>query len=315
MRKLISVVTCLVMLLPLLTFGQAPAVSFEVASIKPAEPITPAMVAAGRLRVGMNVDNTRVDIGYMSLADLIPIAYKVKPYQVSGPDWMRAQRFDIAAKIADGATKEQVPEMLQALLAERFHLKAHIEKRESNVYELVVGKDGHKLKESPPEEGAPAAEVAPGGFTVGTGGNQFRLNAGRDGATISSPQAGTTRIAPGPEGQLRMEMSKLSMGAFAEMLTPLLDRPVVDKTDLKGNYQVSLELSMETIMNVARAAGVGVPVPGAGGDAGRPAQASDPAGGSSVMNSVQQLGLRLESRKAPIDFVVIDSLDKTPTEN
>src|SRR5438034_7733968 len=97
---------------------------FEVATVKPASlsAITPAAIQSGRLRVGMNVAGDRVDIGFMSLADLIRTAYAVKPYQVIGPDWMSAQRFDISAKMPDGATKEQVPAMLQALLAERFKL-------------------------------------------------------------------------------------------------------------------------------------------------------------------------------------------------
>jgi uncharacterized protein (TIGR03435 family) len=248
----------------------------------------------------------------MSLADLIPIAYKVKPYQISGPEWMRSQRFDILAKLPEGATKEQVPEMLKALLQERFHLKAHLEKREHNVYALVVAKDGPKLKESVPEPDAPAD---PGALTVGRGENQLRINAGRGGATVVSAQAGTTKITPGPDGTMRMEMSKVTMAAFAEMLTPLLDRPVMDTTELKGNYQVSLDLTLDVLMNVARAAGVGVPGIGVpGGDAGRVPQASDPSSGS-IFTSVQQLGLRLESRKAPVEFVVVDSAEKLPTEN
>lgn len=314
MRKLNVVFICVVLLVPALALGQAqgPALSFEVASIKPAEPITPALVASGRLHVGMNIDTSRVDIGYLSLADLIPIAYKVKPFQISGPEWMRSQRFDILAKLPEGATKEQVPEMLKALLQERFHLKAHLEKRENNVYALVVAKDGPKLKESPPEPEAPADAA---GLTVGRGENQLRINAGRGGATVVSAQAGTTKITPGPDGTMRMEMSKVTMAAFAEMLTPLLDRPVMDTTELKGNYQVSLDLTMDVLLNVARAAGVGVPGVGAlGGDAGRAPQASDPSGGS-IFASVQQLGLRLESRKAPVEFVVVDSVEKMPTEN
>src|SRR5262249_10875140 len=112
-------------------FGQKPAggLQFEVASIKAADPITPATIASGKLHIGMNIQGTRVDIGYMSLADLIPIAFNMKAFQVAGPEWMRDQRFDIIGKMPEGATKEQVPEMLQALLAERFQLKVHRENR------------------------------------------------------------------------------------------------------------------------------------------------------------------------------------------
>jgi uncharacterized protein (TIGR03435 family) len=130
--KLRIALAALILVVPALAFTQTPAapLSFEVAVIKPAETITAATIASGKLHVGMNVEGSRVDIGYMSLADLIPLAFNLKPYQISGPDWMGAQRFDILAKMPEGATKEQVPEMLQALLAERFQLKVHRENRE-----------------------------------------------------------------------------------------------------------------------------------------------------------------------------------------
>src|SRR5262245_36449721 len=175
---------CLILLLPGAVFGQAPAagLSFEVASIKPAEAITPAMVAAGKLHVGMSVDGARVDIGYLSLGELIPIAFNVKPYQVSGPDWLRAQRFDILATMPEGTTKTQVQAMLQALLEERFQLKTHKERRDNPVYALVVAKDGPKLKESPQETNDPPTDPAPGGLPFGGAGSQIRVNAGRGGA-------------------------------------------------------------------------------------------------------------------------------------
>src|SRR5881394_244516 len=93
--------------------AQQPA--FEVASIRSAEQITPAMIQAGKLHVGMKIDAGKVDIGYLSLRELIPMAYDVKPFQLTGPDWLSAQRFDILAKLPEGATKEQVPAMLRAL--------------------------------------------------------------------------------------------------------------------------------------------------------------------------------------------------------
>ena len=116
-------------------FGQTPA--FEVASIKPSEPITPAMVASGKLHAGMKIDGKRVDIGNFALMQLICKAYDVKTYQVSGPSWLQAvglagQRFDIVANLPEGATKEQVPQMLQNLLAERFKLVMHQATRRSS---------------------------------------------------------------------------------------------------------------------------------------------------------------------------------------
>ena len=106
------------------------------------------------------------------------------------------------------------------------------------------------------------------------------------------------------------------MAAFADTLSRFFDRPVVDLTELKGTYQVALDLSMEDLRNAARTMGIMGPGMGAGRDGARPPAdaASDPAG-LSIFAAVQQLGLKLDPRKVPIDFVVIDHLEKAPTEN
>jgi uncharacterized protein (TIGR03435 family) len=209
--RFLTIVLTTALLLPALAFGQAPAVlSFEVATIKPAEALTPALITSGKLHIGMSIDGSRVDIGSVTLADLISMAHKLKSYQISGPDWMNAQRFDILAKMPEGATKEQVPEMLQALLAERFQLKIHRETRDQSVYALVVGKGGSKLKESPPDSETPP-EAPKGALTIGAGNNQVQVNAGAGGATVTSAQGGTTKMSMGPNGQMRMEMSKMAI--------------------------------------------------------------------------------------------------------
>src|SRR5690242_20139264 len=105
----------------LLALLQATGLAFEVATIKTAQPPNPAAILAGQPpHIGIDVQGTRVDIGFLSLAELIPAAYKVRTFQVSGPDWMNGERFDVLAKMPDGSNKDQMPEMLQALLAERF---------------------------------------------------------------------------------------------------------------------------------------------------------------------------------------------------
>ena len=316
----------LVILLPGLVVGQAPktgGLSFDVASVKPAAPLNPAdILQSGKIpHVGMTVEGTRVDIGYMSLADLIPIAYNVKSFQIAGPDWMNAQRFDILARMPEGATKEQVPEMLQALLAERFQLKIHRENREHAVYALVVAKGGHKLKESPPDPEIPAtadepAATRPAKGTISLGnGTQVRVDNAGGGATVTSPQNGTMKMSMSPDGQMRMEYSKVAMAQFADMLTRFVDRPVVDMTELKGNYQVAMDLAMADMLNIAKAGGIALPALGArGGNPAQLAQASDPSS-NTVFNSVQQLGLRLDSRKAPVEFIVVDRAERSPTEN
>ena len=131
-------------------FGQQPA--FEVASIRSAAQITPDLITSGKLHVGMKIDAGRVDIGFASLRDLVMQAYEVKPFQVTGPEWMAAQRFDILAKMPDGATKEQVPAMLRALLEERFKLVAHRESRNSRYIRWKWARTGRNSRKLPPRK-------------------------------------------------------------------------------------------------------------------------------------------------------------------
>ena len=312
----------------LLAQPPATAPEFEVASIKPAPPIEPQKIVAGTLHVGMSVDAARVDIGSLSLADLIRIAYRMKPYQVSGPDWMGAQRFNILAKMPEGASKDKVPEMLQALLADRFKLTAHRESKDLPAYALVVGKNGPKMKDAEPDTAAPPADPAAppgkGAIVVGSADGPVRVepNPDRRGATVSSPQFGQMKVSVGEGGMMRMEFAGISMTMLADILSRFAGKPVIDMTELKGNYQFALDLSMTEMAGMARAAGMGLGGgmmgrPGAGGgDAGRnPAEAASAPGGSSIFAAIQALGLKMDSRKLPIETLVIDHLEKTPTEN
>ena len=106
------------------------------------------------------------------------------------------------------------------------------------------------------------------------------------------------------------------MAALAQTLTPMLDRPVVDHTELKGAFTIALDLSLQDLMQVARASGAGAGLPPMVAPAGLAPgiTASDPSGGSIFM-SVQQLGLRLEKVKAPMETIVVDSVEKNPTDN
>jgi uncharacterized protein (TIGR03435 family) len=309
--------------------AQAPpaTLSFEVASVKVAPPIEPSKIIAGKLHIGMSIDAARVDIGNLSLAELIRVAFKVKGYQVSGPDWMTSTRFDVMAKMPDGATKDQVPEMLQSLLTERFKLAVHHDTRDHAVYALMVGKSGPKLKEAAPDPVAPpaAAEATPSkpGIVMGTADGQVRVSPNTDGkgATIAGGAFGQMKMSMGEGGMMRMDFARISMPALADMLSRFADRPVVDMTELKGNYQVALDLSMDEMKNVMRTAaaqaGIAVPGPmGGGGDGSKsPADAASTPSGNSILGAVQQLGLKLDPRKSPVDTIVVDHLEKTPTEN
>lgn len=322
MLNRLSSVLCGFTLAAALSLAQAPAAgpTFDVATIKPAGSLQ-AQVAAGKLHIGMNIDAARVDIGMMSLADLLPLAFGVKPYQVSGPEWMRENRFDILATLPEGTTKDQVPQMMRALLEDRFKLTVHRESKDLPIYALVVGKNGPKLKEAaPPAEPAPGEPQAKGGIaTLSTPEGQVRVSADNKGAVLSGGRLGTTRISPGPNGTMRMESSGITIQAFAEFLGRFVDRPVIDMTDLKGTYEFALDLSLDDLRNAARAAGVGIPgpPPGAAGPGGAPAggAASDPSGGASIFDNVQKLGLRLDPRKSAVETIVVDHVEKMPTEN
>ena len=308
--------------------GQTASPVFEVATIKAAQQPTPADIMAGKLHVGMKIEAGRVDIGFLSLENLLSTAYDVKPYQIVGPDWIKTERFDILAKMPEGTNKDQVPDMLKALLADRFKVKVHKETKEHAMYALVVGKGGPKLKEALPDPeptATPNAEPpGKGGQTFAVNGTQMRVNPSGDGkgVTMNTAQTGNMKMTMGSDGMMHMEASKVSMTTFVNMLGRFVDKPVVDKTDLKGNYQISLDLSMAALMRIANASGIvsippgaAGPVPAAGG-AGAADAASDPgAGGDSVFAAVQSLGLKLEPRKEAVDSYVVDHIEKTPTDN
>src|SRR5436853_2469631 len=137
------------------TFGQTlPArPQFEVASIRPS-----AAPSVERINLGVHIDGAQVRCNSLSLKDYIRIAHRVKDFQVSGPEWLASERFDIAATLPAGAASEKVPDMLQALLAERFQLKLHRDTKEFPVYGLALGKGGLKMKESPLDPEADSGE-------------------------------------------------------------------------------------------------------------------------------------------------------------
>jgi uncharacterized protein (TIGR03435 family) len=251
----------------------------------------------------------------------------VKDYQISGLDSlgaaMSAQRFNIQATLPEGATEKQVPQMLQAMLAERFKLVIHRETRDQPVYALIVAKGGPKLKDAEPDppapaDAAPATPDAPkkGEAVFGQGANQVRISGNPTdgkGMVVKGGPMGQMHMTMA-DGKLHLEASKMTMASLADVATNFVGKPVVDMTELKGNYQVALDLSMDDIKNVARAAGLNMPGTPAGNAANAPVDAADPSG-SSIFGSVQQLGLKLEARKAPLPYIVVDHFEKMPTEN
>jgi uncharacterized protein (TIGR03435 family) len=176
--------------------------SFEVASIKQ------HVFAGGGGRLGMSISGSRVTVSIMTLSRLIALAYDVKTYQVSGgPSWAgdSATTFDIEAKAEGTPTTDQAHVMLRSLLADRFQLKLRRETKDLPVYDLVIAKNGPKMKES-------AAD-----------------------AQGSQSMRGT------PAGPRRMTYTKMTMERFVSGLANDAGRPVIDKTGLTGNYDFTLE--------------------------------------------------------------------------
>lgn len=292
-------------------------VAFEVAVVRPAPPLTELVkqLQSGKAPAGTTVDGYRYDAGFMSLEDLVRTAFNVKPYQMQGPAWMREQRFDIHATIPAGVSKARVPEMLQALLADRFRMAVHTEKKDLPVYALIAGKNGTKLTPSAPvSEGAPEQ----GNVNGTTDQPQFKFSKNGQGGVVMQSGNMRTSTTAGPDGN-HVEINRITMAAFADVLSNYVDTPVIDMTGLTGEYQVALDLSPDDLRRPAQRAQqmmaeLGLPLPAQARPELSPGETSSPAGGS-VFSSLEKLGLKLEARKAPVDVLVIDHLEKTPTEN
>jgi uncharacterized protein (TIGR03435 family) len=223
-----------------------------------------------------------------------------------------------------GSTKEDAPAMLKQLLAERFKLAVHQATQERPVLALVVGKSGQKIKEAPPTP--PIDEdkaLEPGEMKMDGPEGPMRVKMNGDGSqTINMGKEGViTQRMDGATQSMKMQATSISMEGFARMLNRLMSaggtgsKQIVDMTGLKGNYSLSIDLSLAEIMAMAQNAGVNIPRPAATADPVAVAAASDPVGGSSIYASVQALGLKLESRNAEVMKLVVDHAEKTPTEN
>src|ERR1035438_637147 len=259
----------------------------------------------------------------VSLKNVLTSAYDVKEYQINGPNWLDRERFDIVAKIPQGATKEQFQQMLQNLLVERFKLALHHETKELPMYALVVGKGGPKLKESVDDDATAASGAAPPPLPPppGSDGGPVRMKIGADGMPQLPPgmgKNGMMMMMMNGNGGPRMHLvgNGQPVSALLDMLANQLGRPVVDETGLKAKYDITLDFAPDR-----REGPMGMMHPpppehdGALGGGGPMASASD-IGGPTIFTALQeQLGLKLEQRKGPVDLLVIDRLEKVPTEN
>ncbi len=219
-------------------------------------------------------------------------AYSMKRFQIAGPSWLETQKFEITAKIPEGATKEQVKVMLQNLLAERFQVALHRESKELPIFALLVGKTGPKMKESAdePADTSDTLPTGPPGAPIAT-----RVKMSPDGCPdFPGLHMGSRMIFM--NGRACLTTVQQTMPGLADMLSERFDRPVVDMTGLPGRYDFKLHFDPAGVIGMTADTGDN-PLP-------------------DVFSAVQeQLGLKLESRKGMIDLLVIDRAEKNPTEN
>ena len=264
--------------------------SFEAATVKPASPNgrlagMPAAMLNGPAGEGVRFQggpgsNTpeRIDFVSVSLKDLLARAYDLKPEQVSGPDWLGDERFDVQATMAPGTNAAQMRVMLQQLVAERFQVRTHRETNPLRAYLLTVTKGGSKLQ--------PAKQVP--AYKDDEEGKAARLKSVRE--SLSAMVARNAESGPFSS----MGASSSTSANLADELRKRLDRVVIDKTGLEGLYSYNLEWAPE----------------------GARTRDGAPSTLPSLFAAVEeQLGLHLQAETVESEILVVESALRVPTEN
>jgi uncharacterized protein (TIGR03435 family) len=261
---------------------------FEVASVKQNKPTG----SGPQYSVTATQPGGRLVATAVQLRGLITWAYQLKADEarlISGlPDWAKSESFDIEAQAEGNPSKEQMLLMLQSLMADRFKLALHHESREVPVYALVLakaGKAGPQLQTH--SESAPCIKLGPSQLVPTT-----------DFGVIPPPPPACGRFISGAHrvagNDVTIDMLAANLGALSSM-----DRPVVNRTGLSGHFD--LELGYETVRQQGSEVDLASP--------------SDLSGPSSIFTALQeQLGLKLEPTKGPVDVLVIDHVEQ-PSPN
>lgn len=259
-------------------------VEFDVASVRPAagDPFGGRAPIAGPVAEMLGFEGGpgsktpgRIHYSGVSLKMLLARAYDMRPYQIAGPGWMETERYEIEAKYPPETKAEAFRLMLQALLTERFQLVLHRETREVSRYRLVAARGGPKLS---PAQAPPVYK------------DDEERKAGMRKRAMEMVET-MQRRAPGRSYRIFREGSA-TMARLAQNLSGNVDRPVTDDTGIEGEYSFSLEW---------------VPEPSAAaGDDALP----------SIFTALQeQLGLKLEPEKGPVEYLVIERAEKKPVAN
>jgi len=286
MRRLILTVSaCAAFVTPAFLLGpsldaQTPAsAAFEVASVRPNKS------GDGRVMLGMQPGG-RFNASNVPLRLLLRQAFNVQDFQiVGGPDWIASDRFDVVAKAPDGVefTADTMRPMLRALLTERFKLAFHNETRDMAVYALMKARPDGKL----------GAGLTPAAVDCAGRGRRG------GGPPPAPPQPGQKMECGMMVGPGRMNAGGMAMSNLATSLAPQVGRIVLDKTELTGNYDFELTYAPEAIGSVGAPAlinGGAVPV--------------DPNAPNLFTALQEQLGLKLDSQRGPVEVVVIDRLEQ-----
>jgi uncharacterized protein (TIGR03435 family) len=256
--------------------------AFEAASVKPNKSGDARSIlvpqAGGRL-TGTNV----------TAAELIRFAYGLPDFQISGgPNWLSADRFDIVAKADSDASVDQKRLMLRGLLAERFKLTAHIETRELPIYALVIARSDRRIGPQLRRTEADCAHATPPAF-LGIGPSPSN----------GPPACGFFGMAAGTDfraGRGGFAFRGLTMAALAKTLVPMVHRSVSDQTGLNGYFDAEFDFLAE----------IGPPPP--------PPGLPDPFDRASFLSVFtvlpEQLGLKLDSRRGPVEVLVIDHAEQ-----
>jgi uncharacterized protein (TIGR03435 family) len=292
-------IACLFLLFPPAreASAQASPPKFELASVKKALPGRGVIPwdATRRLRLS---PGGRLELRYISLMDLLGVVFRAEPFQISGPQWLATEYFDISAIAPPDAGNEQIPSMLQDLLAERFNLRFRRETQSSPVYALVVAPGGAKLNPPVPDD----APDAFGAIDPGT-----RTNVPKGPAATASARTwfGIYRLTSA-NGVVHYEFPNMSMQNLAQFFTPRggrgpLDLPVLDMTNLDGRFQVFLEISLNEVH------GRSVQPAGEG-------EAAEPRP-DLIRLSLARQGIHLVRRSVPLEKIVIERIERSPTPN
>jgi uncharacterized protein (TIGR03435 family) len=284
MRKLILMAAAGAMLaLPAFLTGsslnaQAPAdAAFEVASVKPNKS------GDGRVMVGL-APGGRFNATNVPLRMLLRQAFNVQDFQiVGGPDWLGSDRFDVVAKAPEGEfTADQMRPMLRSLLVERFKLASHKETREMPIYALMKARADGKLGPGITTAAVDCASV---------------MRGRRGGPPPAPPQPGQKLECGLMIGPGRMNAGGMAMSNLAQSLSPLVGRVVLDKTELTGSYDFELAYSPEGLAGLPPLLNGGPP----------PVDPNAPT----IFTALQeQLGLKLDSQRGPVEVVVIDHVEQ-----